>query len=69
MTRHPDPLQDPLLLRSKIDMLERRCVDLEADLTLARQHACRWEQEAKALRKELNAVRQSSTTRTHRKTP
>lgn len=63
MTRYISADDDPVLLRSKIEALEIRCVNLETDLGLARQHACRWEHEAKCLRKELNAKRQDETTK------
>lgn len=61
--RYQSPNDDPVLLRSKIEALEMRCIGLETDLGLARQHACRWEEEAKYLRKQLNAKRQDETTK------
>lgn len=41
---------------------EQACTQLRMDLALARQHACRWEEEAKALRKEIQRLRMERDT-------
>lgn len=53
---------DPALLHSMLEDEKRRCSSLETELLRERQIAIHWEHEAKALRKELNHVRQNSDT-------
>lgn len=53
---------DPVILRSLLDESNRRVHDLEASLSLARANAIRYEYECKALRSQINRMRQDSDT-------
>ena len=53
---------DPIILVSMLEDRDRRIADLENLLSLARQCAIRWEEEAKAVRKELQRMRMSADT-------
>jgi len=58
---------DPALLHSMLQDRDRRISDLEHQLAASRVGEIRWEHEAKVLRKELNALRQGTTTAKIRK--
>jgi hypothetical protein len=58
---------DPAILHSMLQDRDRKIAQLERDLAASRAGEIRWEHEAKALRKELNAIRQGETTTLIRK--
>jgi hypothetical protein len=49
-------------LKAKVAYLERRVVDLEAELSLARSHARHWEDMGKDLRKQIQRLRMTKDT-------
>lgn len=53
---------DPAILHSMLEDERRKSEGLQQQLSLERKIAIRWEHEAKSLRKELNALRQSHDT-------
>lgn len=53
---------DPALLHSMLEDARRELADTKVLLAAARAGEVRWEHEAKALRKELNRVRQDRDT-------
>lgn len=53
---------DPYILLSQKEEAERRIVNLELQVALARQHAMRWEHEAKDLRRQVVALRMECDT-------
>jgi hypothetical protein len=53
---------DPHILHSMLQDRDRKIAQLERELAASRAGEIRWEHEAKALRKQLIALRQDETT-------
>lgn len=53
---------EPHILMSMLEDERRRVFALESELSTARQTAIHWEHEAKALRREIQRIRQDSDT-------
>ena len=60
---------DPVILRSLLDDANRRILDLEGHLAIARGNALRYEYECKALRSQLSRMRQDCDTERLHKSP